>query len=478
MTRRIKLLGAGWPGTRHWDVVVKDFLVWASFVAVAAIAPARASVLLTDSLTTWQNDLGGAGFVTPTGSLGTPGTSVSNVSLNNGVSFSSSRPGTILQVGSAPNDWATWSGGYTGQVLSMGAIATQPVATAVTLKPTGTYAFGFEAEPNDFGTPINITVTLANGQTLTDAVNGNGGAQFFGYVGAGVASLTVSSPSQFAIGNFRTPNGAAIIANAVTPYVGNAIAGQLFGSPNPNGIAMFGTFTPNGGLTLSQAAAAMGYTGFDWQQTVTNWPDQNLMTSGGVLLTPVPVPDPPFLDPPPTGFSYSPCGSPSPAAAAANPFYFDPTGSASDCFSLAANEQGSSLYFGDEPMDHRLTPANVALGNIPEFTTDLVGILPGNTPGPNLFEWTWNSTYNGSTGGASRSANLPNQVPPDPCDTCTGHANIVSINGVPVPEPPMLYAFALGVLASLGLRRAIQQRPRYIITVGVDVPLERPPAPR
>jgi hypothetical protein len=408
--------------------------------------PVGASVVLTDDFATWESDLNGPAFVVNTSSLGTDSTisntQVSSVSLNGGASVALSKPALILTV---PTTWATWSHGYTGQVL-------YPITTSFTLTPHGTYALGFEVEPIQFAS-YNVTVSLTNGQSITDSVNGNGGAQFFGYVGAGVRSVTISSPNApngFAVGDFFTPSGAAIVNNAVTPYVGTPS-----GTPSANGLAMFANFTPNGGLSLAQAAAAMGYAGFDWQQTITNWANPDLHDNSGVLLVPVP-PDQPFLDPPAGGYSYNPCGVSAPfstGAQTANPFYYSPTAYPNDCFTVARHVSGNTLNFGDEPMDHQLTATQIANGNIPMLTTDLVGYTnpsPGvYVPGPSLFEWTWNTTYNGSIGSASRSANLPGQ-PLDPCDTCSGHVTITSINGVPVPEPSPFIPFASGVLAMLG----------------------------
>lgn len=241
-----------------------------------------------------------------------------------------------------------------------------------------------------------------------------------------------------------------IPASEVNVFVGNSA-----GLPDPTGVAMFAAFTPPGGL--SEAAAALGYIGFDWQQTITNWPDANLHKFGGALLTPVPAPNPPFLDPPLGGYSYNPCGGKAPgaSAAAAYPFYFDPTGSSSNCWSLAANEtDDTTLSFADEPMDHKLTAADIAAGNIPEFTTALVGILPGYIPGPELFEWTWDTTYNGGAGAngdVSTSANSPYF---DPGFGGTGHVTIRSINGIPVPEPPALFLLVSGVVAMLTAHKA------------------------
>jgi hypothetical protein len=243
-----------------------------------------------------------------------------------------------------------------------------------------------------------------------------------------------------------------IPANEVTVFVGNNQ-----GMPDPAGVAMFATFTPPGGLMA--AAEALDYIGFDWQQTITNWPNPDLHKFGGALLTPVPNPNPPYLDPPLGGYNYNPCGGKAPgaSAAAAYPFYFAPTGPSSNCWSLAANETSNTLSFADEPMDHELAAAEIAAGNIPKFTTELVGILPGYIPGPELFEWTWDTTYNGTVASASilvsTSANSP-YLNPGFGGTPGSHATILTINGVPVPEPPALLLLASGVLAMLAARKA------------------------
>lgn len=47
---------------------------------------------------------------------------------------------------------------------------------------------------------------------------------------------------------------------------------------------MFASFTPDGGLSLSEAAELLGYTGFDWLQIITKWPNPDLYSASGVLL--------------------------------------------------------------------------------------------------------------------------------------------------------------------------------------------------
>jgi hypothetical protein len=221
---------------------------------------------------------------------------------------------------------------------------------------------------------------------------------------------------------------------------------------NPAGVAIFASFTPAGGLSLSETAANLGYIGFDWLQIITNWPDPDLYSASGALLTPVPSRNLPFLDPPVGGYNYNPCGGEAPGAAGtAFPLYYNPVPS-TDCWSVAENETTNTLHFADEPMDPELTPADIATGDIPEFTTELVGytLVQGEYyfPGPPLFEWTWETTYNGQVGGTARSANIVPGV------GGTGDITILTFDGVPVPEPSALFLLASGVLAILIVRKA------------------------
>jgi hypothetical protein len=244
---------------------------------------------------------------------------------------------------------------------------------------------------------------------------------------------------------------------ACKPGVGctSAFVGNPDETQNPAGVAMFASFTPDGGLSLSEAAELLGYTGFDWLQIITKWPNPDLYSASGVLLTPVPSYNLPFFDPPPGGYNYNPCGGAAPGAAGtAFPLYYNPVGS-TDCWSVAENETTNTLNFGDEPMDPELTPAEIAADDIPEFTTELVGYRlvhleygPVYIPGPPLFEWTWETTYNGQVGGTARSANIVPGV------GGTGQITILTFDGVPVPEPPALFLLASGVLAILIVRKA------------------------
>jgi hypothetical protein len=63
---------------------------------------------------------------------------------------------------------------------------------------------GFFIEPNVMQS-FNITLGLSSGPMLSQSVNGDGGAQFFGWVGTDVTSFTVTAPSTadgFGMGDF------------------------------------------------------------------------------------------------------------------------------------------------------------------------------------------------------------------------------------------------------------------------------------
>jgi hypothetical protein len=123
----------------------------------------------------------------------------SEVSGVGGIGFSPSLQ--HLQVG---NGWATWSHGYTGDVYWNDTAPTSPIT--ITL-PVGTKAFYFYAEPDQFDT-LTVQATAQDGTTSgAIPVDGNGGAQYFGFYGTGdktLSSITVSSadPQGFAVGEF------------------------------------------------------------------------------------------------------------------------------------------------------------------------------------------------------------------------------------------------------------------------------------
>jgi len=160
-------------------------------------------VIFTESLATWVSDVETSGF--PASGVASP--AFDTLTSNYGSTSTALPPGAEVsypssEVLSIGNGWATWSGGYTGEVVFNG-------ATSIPINLSSVSAFGFQVEPNQFQTEsitVTFTLTLSNGQTetLTDNVNGDAGAQFFGFVGWGVSSITITDNSgdNFAFGNF------------------------------------------------------------------------------------------------------------------------------------------------------------------------------------------------------------------------------------------------------------------------------------
>lgn len=117
-----------------------------------------------------------------------------NPPLSGSVGFSTAC--NVRQIGSG---WATWSHGYTGKVYYTNG------AYSVTLDvPDDTAAFLTYVEPNPFSW-YDITVTAQDGTSITQSVTGSYGAHGFGFYGTGgstVQSITISSATDFAFGEF------------------------------------------------------------------------------------------------------------------------------------------------------------------------------------------------------------------------------------------------------------------------------------
>jgi len=106
-------------------------------------------------------------------------------------------PSEIRTIGTG---WATWCCSYTGQVLY------RPGASSVTWSFGGPIlGFGVYGEPNPFA-EYSMTLTTNDGGILTQTVDGDSGASFFGFVGSGVTSMTVSiaGETDFALGDVYT----------------------------------------------------------------------------------------------------------------------------------------------------------------------------------------------------------------------------------------------------------------------------------
>ncbi|MGH2506783.1 MAG: PEP-CTERM sorting domain-containing protein [Ktedonobacteraceae bacterium] len=431
-------------------------------VTLFTTLPAHANdALLTDSSDTWLSDIGGPNISATTSEFGADLSTLSSVSLNGGASFTSNIPLQVNQVGT---DWLTWSVGYNGQVL------TTQGATSVTLTPSHTGALGFEVEPDLFA-PYAITVNLSNGQSITDTVNGFHGAQFFGYAGLGVNSVTISSSDDFAIGNFVAPSAEAILNNSLTSI---KLGGKyLLNGLNPTTITDY--FVPKFGITLKQAATDLGFTNFDWEQRLTNLPAPSpfyeIVPSDPTH--PINVVTPPSIsDPPPGGYTYclSQFGVNCPEA----PLYWDPD-TQNTPISLNKYEFPNALGFFDSPSDTCLpgpgglpsiawfNPKNNTLcgdalassGSYRGFATDLAGILPDGSDEDLGLGFTWTDTFNGTFGGISVALN---PFPVDPTSG-TGGITVTSFNDtLPVPEPSSGLLFVLAIASLLLVRKRMSHQ--------------------
>jgi len=117
-----------------------------------------------------------------------------NPPLTGSVGFSVAS--SVRQIGMG---WATWSHGYTGKVYYSNG------AYSVTLDlPSDTAAFLTYVEPNPFSWQT-VTVTAQDGTSITQSVTGSSGAHGFGFYGTGgstIDTLTISSGTDFAFGEF------------------------------------------------------------------------------------------------------------------------------------------------------------------------------------------------------------------------------------------------------------------------------------
>ncbi len=165
-------------------LLVSSLNLQATVVGVAGGTAAPAATLGPYTMTPFPADLRGEGA------------SVSSVPspLGGDVGFTPSTNHRTI-----PTGWATWSNGYTGDVYS------DFSSTTMTLTmPGNTGAFYLYAEPVDFS-PFNISAQSQDGTTVTQNVQGQSGADYYGFYGTAgntIVSITVTSSAAFGIGEF------------------------------------------------------------------------------------------------------------------------------------------------------------------------------------------------------------------------------------------------------------------------------------
>ncbi len=313
------------------------------------------------------------------------------------------------------------------------------------------------SEPSLYPGPGAMSYTLAGpGITRLHFDAFNSAARTYNFPPIDHFTLMPTACQATAIGQQSVPPGVQFIGTV------DAFAGypySLNGKPESENAIFAPGSDPSGSnpLSLQGAANLCGFSGFNWQQTITNLPAPSDPTKCNLdgpfssphsepnclaaisapftVLTAGPPPNgPSFLDPVPGGYTYE-----LPNGDNANPFYFaqaDLTKCIIDGFRFNVNgcvdpeyppdptSVGGLLLFSDRPTNP-LLPS----GQYVSYTTSLVGIFPSGSTA-NLFSWSWTSNFNGTTmGGVAKNLSLP-----DP-NSGTGGVTITSINGVPQTPP-------------------------------------------
>ena len=173
---------------------------------VGLTAYAHAAPVLTSSLSAWKSRVASWAETTDLGAANNSPIVGFNM-VGGGFTAVNS---VVRQIG---HGWVTWSGGYAGQILAD--YDSSVVAFAFN---SANDVFGFFAEPNPFSV-VEITLETSDGSRLTQAVNGDGGAAFFGWTGGAVNGFTLSSVADFGVGDFySTGSGATVVvSNAPEP---------------------------------------------------------------------------------------------------------------------------------------------------------------------------------------------------------------------------------------------------------------------
>jgi hypothetical protein len=221
-----------------------------------------------------------------------------------------------------------------------------------------------------------------------------------------------------------------ICAGTCASAINTALSGPTLAAGNT---LINATFTPASGYSLAQAAQVCGFVNFDWQQVITSLPSPSPYKQVG-NPTPLTAP-PPFLDPPPRGYTFELTADNS------YPLFYDPATQlvGPDLF----QEDTYTLYFSDRPGDSCLFGGlGLACGGLTApagkqlaFTTHLVGIMAGCTaPVPITcvqdtgIGFSWASTFNWTSGGVSTTKNT-SPSPPDPGGG-TGGITITNVNTI------------------------------------------------
>lgn len=260
------------------------------------------------------------------------------------------------------------------------------------------------------GSTSGTVAELATPECLTSTGGGDGDVGVLqGTYPQGTVALSCSDTYSGggATGSFSITGTLTVGGQSCQQLVSQSVSVALVGTTG-----IYATFEPDGGL--ANAAKLCNVQGFNWQQIVTSLPAPSPYTKadGGALTAP-------FNDPPPGGYNYHPDD--------AYPFYYDAA-------ELASNtDDDTSMSFFDQPADPCLPGGAGAgcggktapAGSHLSFTTSLVGVDQAGQPvGLGAGSFSWNDTFNGTSGGIGRL----NSLPIDP-GSGTGGITITNLDG-------------------------------------------------
>jgi len=438
-----------------------------------SVSVTNGAVFSTSSLTLGNSSSGGAGTLSIQ-SGGTVLVGLASSPLGPGGGLAIGGGGSLVlsfQPGAASTDIVT-----TGSLQLGGLIQVETSATTFTANSFIPLMQGSSINLDTLGGKVAFGAPLINpltGAAVMDPTTGDYEFDLTNQQGTAVAEMLVPQEQDMLVPEVeQTSNANGTVTDLLGLYVDPGMTGAcgatveaqigepMLSDPSANpggtrGTKITSSFTPAGGLATAENTC--GFSAFDWQQLITEWPSASpLIGRNGSSLSAPPA----FLDPPNGGYDYNPCtlqvGDPG-ISGLAYPFYYAVGGDPTVCGTTAYEEvNGTTLYFSDQPKD-----SEISAGQLMEFQTTLVGALVGGVPDllTDDGDWfTWESNYNGNGGGVVAGS----EADADP--EGTGGITILSVAGMPVadvPEPGALYLMLLSLFTLCATKSARRRKPRY-----------------